>query len=355
MREARGLLQKDMADRLPTYYSSEGNYARAEQGRRLPERDGAVAILRDGLRLMEIPKINEALALAGYDPLTPEEASLIQPASADRSLPPVVRSPSPVDRALATPSRYLAVTAAATLVGFAIAAASGLDLAITMLCALLYAGLYAVSVCLETAYAPALLPVAPTASVVFALMLISSIGAVAIDHALVLAEQAVALPAALVVSVLAAVAQWVIARTVLPSVAVVRATFEPHTAQVAHLKNTGYFLLIVFLFWLPPLHCVTVLRRQIALGQEAWVRTLLSQTFLVGRNLICFKPAVLWVVLLVMAIITIPMGSKLLDNLPTHGRKNVYSILLYLRGALYFSLATICLGWYSVSLASLLP
>jgi len=68
---------------------------------------------------------------------------------------------------------------------------------------------------------------------------------------------------------------------------VVPTNFQAHTAQAAHLKNTVYFLVIVLLFWLPPFHCVAVLRREIYAGHAASVREILAHQLLHGRDFVC--------------------------------------------------------------------
>jgi hypothetical protein len=177
--------------------------------------------------------------------------------------------------------------------------------------------------------------------------------ALAIDARLARTGVPAALPLSLAVFLLAAAAQWAIARSALSESAVVPTSFQAHTAQAAHLKNTIYFLVIVVLFWLPPFHCVAVLRREIQSGHAASVREILTHHVLLGRDFASFSVEWLWSGLLFLLLLVIPMAARLLENLKSGPRLNTFTALFYLRGVLYFLLILICLFWYSAAIASL--
>jgi hypothetical protein len=54
-----------------------------------------------------------------------------------------------------------------------------------------------------------------------------------------------------------------------------------------------------------------------------------------------------------MVIVSIPMGARLIENLPPHPQRNIFLNLFYLRLIVYFSLVLICLSWHSYSVGLL--
>jgi hypothetical protein len=59
-------------------------------------------------------------------------------------------------------------------------------------------------------------------------------------------------------------------------------------------------------------------------------------------------------VLAIIAIISLPMRTRLLDNLRPHPHQNQYLNLFYLRTLLYFSLTGTCFLWYAYAIGELL-
>jgi hypothetical protein len=222
-----------------------------------------------------------------------------------------------------------------------------------MVSAILYGSLYTVSILLESAFAAAPIPKGAVVSGVFGFTMVTSVIALAIDAWLARTGSPAALPLSLAIFLIAAAAQWYIARSALSESVVVPTNFQAHTAQAAHLKNTVYFLVIVLLFWLPPFHCVAVLRREIYAGHAASVREILAHQLLHGRDFVCPNAGWLWSGFAFFLLLSIPMSARLLENLKSAPRLNTYTSLLYLRGVLYFLLIFICLIWYSGAIASL--
>jgi len=360
LRRSKGLTQKEVVARVSNYYSDESTYRRVEQGRRTPDRDAAIAILATGLMLRDVPAINCMIRLLGYNALTAEEIRRLGlNLPVEKSSTEVVTHQPTTDvwQRLTGPSQAritlgIVVLGSFVLTGW-IASVAG-DAAFLLAASSLYAGLYVVSLFLETAYARERARVTEPAAIVFCFMLLTSAGALALDAWLVRAGQAFALFLSLSIFVLAAILQWVAVRPVLPDSAIVMITrFQSHTAQAAHLKNSVYFLLIVFLFWVPPTHCIAILRQQVRLGHSDSVRELLGHSVLIAKGVVCLNTAWLWGILLAMIVAAIGMGAHLLENLKIHPRLNIYNTLLYFRALLYFCLAFLCLGWYTYSLGLL--
>ncbi len=357
-RHSRGLTQKEVVGRILSFYSDERSYRRVELGERQPDRAALIAILISGLSITESEKVNHILALGGYAPLTATE-------SQERDT--VVLQPEAVSVEYNPPSASLwnrlngssgltastSIAVCSLVIGSAIAGLSP-ETGMVMVSAILYACLFGVSILLESEFDPVPAPRWPVAVAVFGLILVTSVIALVTDCLFARRGAAAALPLSLAVFLIAAAAQWAIARSALSESIVVPTTrFHAHTAQTAHLKNTVYFLVIVVLFWLTPFHCVTALRREIQMGHADWVRTILSRHVLLGPNFASFCTGWLWSAFLFLLLLSLPMAVWLLDNLKPDPRRNAYTALFYLRGALYFLLIFVCLLWYSGAIASL--
>ena len=355
LRLSLGLTQKQVAGQVSTHYSDDRAYRRVERGERLPDRDKVIAILNSGLSIGQTETINRVLGLAGYAALTESEVWSLKPASV---MGPV-STPLVPQRASAEfwhgPSgrkRLVAVVVSSLALSGAIAF-TGPNGIMVMLAAVLYSSLYTVSVLLESAFGPNSGKTVPAGAGVFCLMLLTSVLALAVDGWLVDAGNAAALPVSLAVFVLSAGLQWLLVKSALPDSAVVPSRFASHTAQAAHLKNTLYFLLIVVLFWLPPIHCIAVLRREIRAGNAALAKAMLERTVIIGRDVVCLNSTWLWGLFLFLALLSLPMGAWLTNSLNPHHKTNTYTNLLYLRAFLYFLLILACLIWFSSSIGSL--
>jgi transcriptional regulator with XRE-family HTH domain len=362
IRRAKGLRQKHVVARISNFYGDESSYRRVENSKRTPDRDAAIAILVQGLSLREVGTIDSLLALLGYDGLTTEEVRGIEGVPASKTIPaPVLGDLSFSDfwQRMAQPggprlAGIVLVLIAIAFTGFIAVYASKGQSWFTLVTGTMYAGLYVVSLCLESAYEPRSSPIA-AALFSFGFMLSTSVAALVLDGVLVDSGKPYGLFPSLLIFISAAILQWIIVRPVLADHPIVEALFQSHTAQSAHLKNTAYFLIIVVLFWVPPAHCVSVLRREARLGHVDFVRDMLGHSVLIGRGIVCLSFTWLVIILLVMIPIVIYMGAHLNENLKPHPKLNRYHTLFYTRAILYFLLTTVCLGWYGYSTGQLLP
>ena len=358
LRKSRGIPQKEIVARVSAFYSEESAYRRIESGRRLPNREAAIAILRYGLELTDVDLINPLIALAGYGPLNAVEVAAL---GLEGGRTPVLTVKSPTDYEFLNrfdrPDRLKVFALAVTAIAFSLACAVVFPLddqpIYSLTTSTLYSALYVVSLLLESAYEPNRKNVRPACVVAFALMLVSSVAALGIDSAMTRAGNNSGLLLAFLMFVGAAVVQAILLRGTLSDQAIVTTRFQAHTAQAAHLKNTAYYLLIVIVFWLPTFNCVSVLHREIQLGRTEFVRSVLQQHLLVGNGILSLSATVLAVIFLSVIGISIAMNAHLTENLRPHPRLNVYSALIYLRAAIGFSLCATCLGWYAYSLGAL--
>lgn len=348
LRRSHGLTLKQVVGRVLTHYADESALGRVERGERMPERERAIAVLATGIGEKNPEVINEVLALGNYAPLASNEVQKLnlQAAPPERVVEPSIPADRPLRPMLRT-RIVVGLVGGVLIIAAGIAAWGGQDAVTVLLTAVLYGGLYADSVFLESTFGGALKRVAPCASVVFCVMFFSSVLALTADQWVVTRKQSSGLPMSLLVFLAAAAVQWVLARKVLPDRAVVPSRLQAMTAQAAHLKNTLYFLLAVIVFWLPPFHCIMVLRRELQLGHIVFTREMLSSWLLIGRGIICLSPGILWCVAGGLVPVSLVMAARLLDNLKAHPRQNSFTFLFFIRAALYFLLVLVCLYWYS--------
>jgi hypothetical protein len=130
-----------------------------------------------------------------------------------------------------------------SLVGFGVREHIGIVL---VTCGL-FACLYAESLLLETAHLPDPSHVWPAVAILFSFMFATSMSALASDAVLVKKGNSLALGLSFWYFLLSAILQWLIVLPVLPGDTLFRARFQLIPGQAAHLKNTGYFLLLVIL------------------------------------------------------------------------------------------------------------
>lgn len=354
IRRAKGLRQRDVAERIDTYYSDERSYRRIETGERLPGRDAAIAILKSGLEVGDAEKVDGVLALAGYDPLIRDETPVLKP---NRVISEPIR-PGEVQHVpwLVCSGRsvwLVVIPLVGTIVISGLVGFLSGNPAIVIGTAAVYGLLYAVSLLLESAMDTRAMPVMPVAVWLFCLIATSSTIALALDTWLARVGNPAALLIVFGVFLVSAAAQWLIARSVLSESAVVPMQFQAHTAQAAHLKNTSYYLAIVALFWLPPFHCVQVLHRELELGHTATVEAQIARRLITGRDFVAPSPETLWFMFLALGLLAIPMAVRLLENLKAHPGINRYTSLAYVRAVLYFLLVLVCVFWYSAEIAGL--
>jgi hypothetical protein len=217
--------------------------------------------------------------------------------------------------------------------------------------ATLYASLYTISLLLEVSYRwdeyrSAAIRSAP---LVFVWVFGTALAAISKQRKLAQDGKAgLGLAVSIAISVFSALALYGALRLVLPPVPLVEANFQTYTAQAAHLKNTGYFLLLASLFWLLPFSFIAAMERELAQG-----RLKESLRLLAGRRLAATPPDAvyprlpfligLWIVIM---LATVPMSSHILDNLKPGPHLNLYLGLFQARQLVYFTLGTTCLIWY---------
>jgi len=349
IRESKGLTQEQVTERLRGVYNDVSSYARIEDGKRFPPRANALAILTRGLALSDPLEIDRLLALAGY-----EGQAGSSPVTADggsESAPPATNvgasqaGSAGADAQTGYRSKAQKRSFVWWVIGPSILGTVGLSLLtadawFVSLSALSYAALYVVSILLETTYLEQKPWLPQLSGYVFALMSISSALALVVDSAL---AGTFGLFLGLAICTAFAAGQWLISRPFLPSYPVV----GTHTVQGAHLKNTEYFLLIVFVFWLPPFNCIAVLERASRTGQLGAFLPILHEVLLTGRGVICLNAGPLLGLFLFLIAFSIAMRSHILDRLKPGPHLNHYTVTFYVRAALYFGTCLLCIAWFA--------
>ncbi len=320
LRTGRGITQDEVLKRTAVYGDVRG-LRRLEAGEVQPKRKAIIELLFDALGERDPAIFDELLALAGYRGLTPAERSTLGLLTAQPEAP--VRTHASRQFRWLWRAVMVAGVIASVLAGWR---CSGFD----WICSLMYASLFAVSVLLEAAHEWHGRETQEAAGAAAAFVLPMSLAALRIDTRGVAGQHAESLIYALFLLVIAAALQWILVRPALPDYTIVETRFQSQTAQAAHLKNTGYFLVLAFLFWIPPHHCSEAGNHHLRPGY-------------------CPPPLALWIVLVCLIAGTVPMGSHLLDNLQPTSNHNLYITLFWIRALLFFSLSAMILLWYSIA------
>jgi DNA-binding winged helix-turn-helix (wHTH) protein len=218
----------------------------------------------------------------------------------------------------------------------------------------LYTALYAVAVVLEVAYEferfrnSAL----KTSAMVFAWIFLTSVAALRIDRKLTLRHRKAALLTTIMIFFVAAAAVFVWLTRVLPNEAVTMASFQTYPAQAAYLKDEVYFLVLALLYMIFPFHFISAMENEVRLGNVEAVNSTISPWGTESRRLSVIYPRfwALALLLIFFGVMSIIMTTHLLDNLTQHENQNLFTILVYVRGVLYFGLGIECLAWYRRSL-----
>lgn len=222
----------------------------------------------------------------------------------------------------------------------------------------LYAALYAAAVPLEVAYrferfGRTALKITP---LVFVTMFISSVVALALSRKLILKEKATAGLAVSILILLVAAALLLAALSFfLPNYPITESSFQTYPAQAAYLKDESYFLILAVFFLVIPFHFVATMERETENGNHRAVFSLIT-----GNRLIAAPNGApylrVWMLaglLLVFLIMSVAMTARLLDNLKPSQYQNLFVMLVYLRGLLFFGLGIECVIWYYRSLENL--
>lgn len=221
----------------------------------------------------------------------------------------------------------------------------------------LYALLYVVALLLEVAYqfdrfGATAVRLAP---LVFLWMFVASFVGLSVDATRTRQGRAKGLVIALLCFTGSTLALYVALCAFLPAFPITESSHQSHTAQVAYLKNIGYFLPLAIVFMFLPFHFVVSLQRELRAGQQRVVRDLLlgKRRSVAPEQTIYLKAWQLALILSGAAVFSLVFTFYLLDHLTPGLYANLFSHLVFWRLLLYFALGLECLLWYAQSLNAL--
>jgi DNA-binding winged helix-turn-helix (wHTH) protein len=215
----------------------------------------------------------------------------------------------------------------------------------------LYAGLYVVTLLIETAYqfdklGRTALKLSPF---IFVWVLGTSLGGLWLGGELAVREKGYL---GLVVSVStfigAAAITCAAVGLFLPASPITESLTQAQTAQSAYLKDIYYSLILAVLFVIPPFCFVVGMQRELQAGRHATALELLSGSKLAvaPSGTVYLRPWMLGVALMVMASLSVYLTANLLDHITPSPHMNLFTNLIYLRLILYYGLGVECLAWY---------
>jgi hypothetical protein len=141
----------------------------------------------------------------------------------------------------------------------------------------------------------------------------------------------------------------------LPNRPITQMTIQAYTAQAAYLKGIRYALPLAAVYLLVPFHFVIAMQNEFRGGRyrlslgvitgERWA-VAPNHAFYVGTR-------TLWILVVALLLMSIPMTSRLFDNLKPGPYMNLFTHLMQVRWVLYFGFAAESLMWYGRALNEL--
>lgn len=207
----------------------------------------------------------------------------------------------------------------------------------------LYAAYYAVALILESVYqfdrfGSSVLMVIP---IFFAGAGGSVLIGLPLDRYLTLKGKSGGLLASVLLIIAGAVSAFIGCAFVLPNFPVTESTLQSYPAQAAFLKDICYEFFLVVLFLVIPFHYVIKSRAKFRSESEV-VNSTAGRSHLVSY----WGFWALAALLLLLMPVSLAMTSRLLDHLKPGPYTNLFTILVYIRAALFFGLGIECLVWY---------
>ena len=210
-----------------------------------------------------------------------------------------------------------------------------------LLSSLLYASLFAVAVILEIAYEfdRFKYEAVKFATVAFVWILFTSAAALVLDQRLTERAKRSAPVWSTAIILIGALMLYLASLRFLPATSITKLNFQSYPAQAAYLKDVVYFIVLGAFYMGFLFH--DVVKRNLYERKQV---TQLSQKHDLTNPTVIFWG--LTGLLVVLAIASLVMTARLLDNLVLGPYSNLFTQLVYLRGVLYFGLGIECLVWY---------
>jgi len=214
--------------------------------------------------------------------------------------------------------------------------------------AALYASLYAIELLVEIAYqfdryGRAGLKITP---LVFGWIFATSLTMLAIDWRQTSQGQGQGLTLSILILLASAGLLFGGLCLFLPPSPITQSRLQAHTAQAAYLKSLCYFLFLALFFLLIPFHFVISTQRDLQAGRDLFAGSPMNSKLGIPPIAAIFWR--LWALVLLIAVmmaVTLFLHTNLMDNLIFTQYTNFFTLLIYARLIIYFSLGLVCLFW----------
>lgn len=222
---------------------------------------------------------------------------------------------------------------------------------------LLYSGLYAISLLVETAYAFERYrnSLGWGASAIFLWVFSTTIAAFWSDWRLTRKGDSHGLTVAILIMTASAGALFLGLGSFLPGSTITLFSFQGFTAHAAYFKSESYFLILVIALLALPFHFIVRVQHEMRAGRVETARSLLSR-----RNtspstpvIIYPRPSVMLVLLIVAGLWSLFSVAHIFEHLLPSPYMGRYMNLLQVQRLVYFALGFECLAWYYISLGRL--
>ena len=134
----------------------------------------------------------------------------------------------------------------------------------------------------------------------------------------------------------------------LPNYPVTMTINHAYTAQISYLKDLYYLVPVAVAFIVLPFHFVAAMQRELAEGKHAATLHLISgeKWAVPPRNVVYPRSNFLWIAFFCIVAVSLFLTWHLLDSLVSATYLHLYTILIFIRLALYYGLWFECLCWY---------
>ena len=184
---------------------------------------------------------------------------------------------------------------------------------------------------------------------VFLWILLSTLGALALDWRTTEQGRAGGLRWSIGVCVLAAAVLFGSLCFFLPNYPIVQMDTPAQTAQGAYLKGIVYVLPLAFLHLLVPFHFILAMQRELQEGRYRLALALLSgdKRAVTPDGSIHISIRTLWVLLLAAFLLSIPLTAGLFGHVKPSPYLGLFTLFIYLRWLAFFGLGLVCMFWYN--------
>jgi DNA-binding winged helix-turn-helix (wHTH) protein len=222
---------------------------------------------------------------------------------------------------------------------------------------MMYAGLYVLSVFVETAYALDRYrsSLGAVGSVIFLWIVSTTLAAVWSDWRLTKKSDLHGLTVAVVIMTAAAGALFLGLGGFLPGSAITLFAFQGFTAHAAYLKSEIYFVMLAVAFMVLPFHFIVRVEHELRAGRPDIAWCLLSRRTNHSKipAMIYPRPVFLLALLVISGFWSLFSIAHLFEYLLPSPHMNRYMNLLQIQRLTYFALGLECLGWYHLCLGRL--